>query len=231
MNEAEGFDGLRASDAERDRAAEFLREAMTSGRLNVEELDERLRLTFAAKTRPELERLVNDVLVPHADLHPLATPASVTAIDRLPVRHGENGARKILSILGASERKGRWRLGPVCSVVTVLGGSELDLSGAELAAEHVELKLFTVLGGAEVTVPPGLNVEISELAILGGNEIDLGDERPDPGGPTVHLRIVSILGGAEVRRGPKLTRKERKELRHRERELADLNQDASSPGA
>jgi hypothetical protein len=31
MNDPEGFDGLRASDAERDRAAEFLREAMTSG--------------------------------------------------------------------------------------------------------------------------------------------------------------------------------------------------------
>jgi len=228
MNDAQGFDGLRASDAERDRAAEFLREAMASGRLNVDELDERLRLTFAAKTRPELEHLVNDVLVPHGDLHPLATPASAAAPDRLPVRHGENGARKILSVLGASERKGRWRLGPVCSVVTVLGGSELDLTGAELAAEHVELKLFTVLGGAEVTVPPGLNVELSELAILGGNEIVLGDERPDPGGPTVHLRIVSILGGAEVRRGPKLTRKERKQLRRRELELADPNQDPGS---
>jgi len=224
MDDAEGFDGLRASDAERDRAAELLREAMTSGRLNVEELDDRLRLTFAAKTRPELERLVNDVLVPHGDLHPLAVAANVAAPDRLLVRQGEDGARRILSVLGASERKGRWRLGPVCSVVTVLGGSELDLSEAELAAEHVELKLFTVLGGAEITVPPGLNVEISELAILGGNEIHLGNERPDLGGPIVHLRIVSILGGAEVRRGPKLTRQERKALKRRDRELADTDQ-------
>jgi hypothetical protein len=90
-------------------------------------------------------------------------------------------------------------------VVNVLGGSTLDLSAAELAADRVELKIVCGLGGAEITVPPGLNVEVSQIAILGGNGIDVGDERPDPGGPVVRVRLVSILGGAEVRRGPKLT--------------------------
>ena len=82
----------------------------------------------------------------------------------------------------------------------------MPLGAAELAADRVELKIVSVLGGAELTLPPGLNVEISQIAILGGNEIDVGDERPDPGGPVVHLRLISILGGA------KLTRKQPKEL-------------------
>ena len=77
------------------------------------------------------------------------------------------------------------------------------MSEVELAADRTTLKVVSVLGGAELTLPAGLNVEISEVAILGGNEIDVGDERPDPGGPVVHVRLVSILGGA------KLTRKQR----------------------
>lgn len=209
---------LRASDAERERAADLLREAMTSGRLSVDELDDRMRRVFGATTRSELERLVGDVLVPADDSHPIADggarPAAGTA--RAPAGGGGAGTRRILSILSGSQRKGRWRLAASCSVVNVLGGSELDLSEAELGAARVELKVVTVLGGAEITVPAGLNVEISDLAILGGNGIEVGDEEPDPGGPVVHIRLVTILGGATVRRRPEQSRPADRELTDRQ---------------
>ena len=206
---------LRASDDERERAADLLREAMTSGRLGVDELDERMQLVFGAKTRVELERLVDDVLVPADDRHPIAAGAGtvIPSTPRLPVRQGDDGTRRIVSVLSGSDRKGRWRLAAACSVVNVLGGSHIDLGDVELAADRVELKVLTVLGGAEIIVPPGLNVEISEVAFLGGNEIDVGDERPDPGGPVVHVRLVSVLGGA------KLSRKQRTALTGSQREL------------
>jgi Domain of unknown function (DUF1707) len=147
---------LRASDAERERAADLLREAMASGRLSVDELDQRMRLVFSAKTRTELERLVDDVLVPTDDRHPIASPAAalVPGGGRLPGPGGEDGTRRIRSILGGSERRGRWRAAS-CSVVNVLGGSKLDLSEVELAADRVDLKIVSVLGGAEITLPPG----------------------------------------------------------------------------
>jgi Domain of unknown function (DUF1707) len=205
---------LRASDAERERAVDLLREAMTTGRLTADELGDRMQLVLTAKTRIELERLVNDVLVPFDDRHPVAggSVAPAPGIARPAVRPGTDGTRRILSILGGSRRTGRWRLAASCSVYNVLGGSELDLSAVELASERVELKVVSVLGGAEITLPTGMNVAVSEVAILGGNEVEIADEQPDPGGPVVHLRLISILGGAEVRRGPKLTRKQRKEL-------------------
>jgi Domain of unknown function (DUF1707) len=199
---------LRASDAERERATELLREAMTSGRLSVDELDDRVRLVLGARTRAELERLVEDVLVPLDDHHPIGAAPSVA---RPSVVRGETGTRRILAILGGSKRTGRWRLAASCSVLNVLGGSELDLTEVELTEDNVELRVVSVLGGAEITFPVGMNVEVSEVAILGGNEIEIADAEPDPGGPVVHLRVISILGGAEVRRGPKLTRKQRKE--------------------
>jgi hypothetical protein len=217
---------LRASDDERERAAQLLREAMASGRITVDELDERTRRVFAAATRAELEDLLNDVLVPADDRHPVAARGPTPA--RPVVRPGAEGTRRILSILSGHDRKGRWRVAPSCSVINVLGGSDIDLSEAELGAEHVELKVVTVLGGAEITVPEGLNVEISELSILGGNHVDVGNERPVSGGPLLRVHLVTVLGGVDIRRGPKLSGRQRRELKNRQRQRRRRELDAGS---
>jgi hypothetical protein len=52
---------LRASDADREAVAELLREAHAEGRLDYSELDERLTLTYAARTHAELDRLTADL--------------------------------------------------------------------------------------------------------------------------------------------------------------------------
>ena len=75
------------------------------------------------------------------------------------------------------------------------------------------------MGGSEIHVPEDLRVEISDLGIMGGNEIQRGApeaERHD--GPVVRLKLISIMGGTSVRRGRKLPWRERREKRrHRER--------------
>ena len=52
---------LRASDAERDAIAERLRRAAAEGRLEPEELEERLHAALRARTHGDLERLVVDL--------------------------------------------------------------------------------------------------------------------------------------------------------------------------
>jgi Domain of unknown function (DUF1707)/2TM domain len=52
---------IRASDAERERVAELLRDHAAEGRLGVDELDERLRRAYAARTRSELDGLTADL--------------------------------------------------------------------------------------------------------------------------------------------------------------------------
>ena len=47
---------LRASDDDRERVAERLRTGHTEGRLDLDELQERLERTYAAKTLGELPR-------------------------------------------------------------------------------------------------------------------------------------------------------------------------------
>jgi Flp pilus assembly protein TadB len=52
---------LRASDSDRERIAERLREATAEGRLLAHELEERLEATFAARTYGELDAVVADL--------------------------------------------------------------------------------------------------------------------------------------------------------------------------
>jgi hypothetical protein len=56
--------GLRASDADREFVAERLRDAAAEGRLEPEELEQRLEAAFSARTYGELTALVSD-LPPH----------------------------------------------------------------------------------------------------------------------------------------------------------------------
>ena len=64
MSQAQATSGepaVRASDAERDQAAEILRVAYAEGRLTRAELDERINVAYAAKTRADLCDLTGDL--------------------------------------------------------------------------------------------------------------------------------------------------------------------------
>ncbi len=58
--------GVRASDAERERAADTLRRHHADGRLTTDELEERTERAYAATTLGELDRLFADLPRPRA---------------------------------------------------------------------------------------------------------------------------------------------------------------------
>jgi hypothetical protein len=60
---------LRASDADRERTVELLREHHAVGRLTADEFHERLERAYAAKTRGDLDELLADL--PAIDLYRL----------------------------------------------------------------------------------------------------------------------------------------------------------------
>jgi hypothetical protein len=196
---------LRASDADRERTAELLRYAAGDGQLSMDELGDRLDDAYAARTRAELARLTGDLQAPGAVA---AEPAGGSG---LTVRRGPGGARWLVAIMSGCERSGRWRLSERVTSINFMGGSELDLTDAELASDRVELTVYSIMGGAEIRVPAGLTVEVSELALMGGNSVKLPTRRPGSG-PVLFLRLVSVMGGAEVKLGPKRSRRERKAL-------------------
>jgi hypothetical protein len=196
---------LRASDADRERTATTLTRAAGDGRIDVDELEERLQLAYAARTHGELEGLLTDIGTDVDAEHPG---------DRV-VAGGADGTSWVVSIMGGSDRKGRWRLAKRCTVVNVMGGSDLDLCDAELTDHVTELRVYSLMGGADIRVPDGVDVQVSKFAFMGGHGVELGDHVPPPGAPVIRIRLVSVMGGADVRRGRKLSRRERRELEQR----------------
>ncbi|MFC4053081.1 DUF1707 domain-containing protein [Actinomadura syzygii] len=65
---------IRASDADRDRVAESLREHCAEGRISMDELQERLEAVYGAKTLGDLQEVTSDL--PEEDLYQLPVPAS-----------------------------------------------------------------------------------------------------------------------------------------------------------
>ncbi len=212
---------LRASDAERERAVDILGHAATEGRLSVDELDGRIQSAYATRTVGELDRLLADVSLD--GLLAGHTVASSRASDRISVREGPGGARRVVSIMGGNHRRGHWRIARRCTVVNVMGGGEIDLCDVELSHPVTQLNVYSVMGGAEIRVPDGARVQVSKLALMGGNDVRLGDRPPRLEGPLIRIRLVSIMGGAKVRAGRRLSRSER--LRARELRLSEQSRE------
>jgi hypothetical protein len=69
------YSEFRASDAERERVVTFLREHALLGRLEDEELEERIGRAYGSVTVGDLERLISDL--PRADRRPAPRPRFV----------------------------------------------------------------------------------------------------------------------------------------------------------
>ena len=197
-----GEPGLRASDADRERVVDILRQAGGDGRLDVDELDERVQRAYATKTIAELRPLIADLTSADAIT---AQPAS-----GVTVRPGEGGTGTILSIMGGNDRKGRWRVAKHLKVINVMGGSDLDLNQAELSDRQVTITVFSLMGGSDIQVPSGVDVQVTKLGLMGGNDVELDNEPVPLGATVIRLRLVSIMGGTDVKQGPKLSRADRK---------------------
>jgi Domain of unknown function (DUF1707)/Cell wall-active antibiotics response 4TMS YvqF len=183
---------LRASDADRDRAATVLNEALAEGRLTAEEHSERLDSIYAAKTQADLVPLLDDLPTPAGDRAP--APASGTG----PERSYHGGP--IVAIFGGAVRKGRWRVPPSSTVVTVFGGADLDLRDAILPGQEITIKAISVFGGMSITVPPEMRVVDSGVAVFGGRDV-AGEtaESESPGSPVLRIQGACVFGGISVK--------------------------------
>ncbi len=192
---------LRASDADRERVADILREAAGDGRLTMEELDERLDAVYAAKTYAELEPITRDLPAAGTAHVPAPAPAPAGAPDRTGRFGGEPTSHNAVAILGGFSRKGDWVVPGEFSAVSILGGGEIDLREARFAEPTVTIHAVAILGGIEITVPEDALVHVTGVGIMGAFEhIASGESKP--GGPNVIVTGVALMGGVEIKRKP-----------------------------
>jgi hypothetical protein len=201
---------LRASDADRERVADVIRQAAGEGRLTMEELDERLDAVYAAKSYAELAPITRDLpQVPGG-----AAPAPGPAGD--PQRFGaEPTSHGAFAIMGGFSRKGDWVVPEEFTAFAFMGGGEIDLREARYAARTATIHAVTFMGGIEVTVPEDANVRVTGIGIMGAFDHQSGGTG-EPGGPTIIVNGVAFMGGVEVkRRPPTKAKRERLDSRRR----------------
>jgi hypothetical protein len=187
---------IRVSDADRERVAERLRDAAGEGRLTIEELDERVELAYGARTGTDLAPLTADLPEPAAG-------------EAAPVRRGAGKARRwIVAVMGGGNLRGRWLAGRKLTSIAVMGGGEIDLRNAVMTEGDLHITIFAFMGGVSVVVPPGIDVELTGFALMGGNDANVPHQDLPPGARRVHVRAISIMGGSDVR----MKRRDRKAL-------------------
>lgn len=191
----------------------------------VEEFERRVDEAHKAASVDQLKELLRDL--PGGNL-PMASgrrpmPAPKPQRGVTAAAH-EKEREIVVAIMGGSSRKGRWHPARKNFAFAVMGGTELDFREASLPPGVTEVQVFAVMGGAEIVVPPGVNVESHGIGILGGFDHAADEGDYDIDAPTLRIAGLAVMGGVgisvrypgesvrEAKRRRKLEAKERRRL-------------------
>lgn len=173
---------VRPSDPEREAAQEALRAAVVEGRITLDEFGDRIASAYTTTSRQELVALTADV--------PVVPSPSVPS----------KATTWIFGIFGGDDRAGRWKLAKKCWVINVMGGADLDLRSATISGPVTDITVISIMGGSDIIVPDGVEVEPSGFALFGGNDVRLSGDPAPPGAPLLRIRAFSFMGGTDIKR-------------------------------
>ena len=184
---------------QRDAAVARLTQAFAEGRIELEDLEQRLDIVMRCTTLEDLKLTLTGLDAPAAPAAPageseVRVPAPPFRTDR------PKASPRTIVVMSGTHRRGRWVPAPIHRVYAFMGGAKLDLREAELLPGVTEIRLNVLMGGVSVIVPPDMDVEVDGWAIMGG--IEERDVHPAPLETQVrrlriHARI--IMGGVDVK--------------------------------
>lgn len=187
---------LRVGNAERDAVVERLHEAGAEGRLDLDELGERIQAALEAKTYADLDRLVDDLpgdpaSVAFGAVEPAPLP-TLGALHR--VAPGDHPDRPLDVTAGWENevRRGRWEVPRYLRANPSF--SNIELSFLEVGSPHREIHLEVIkgLGKTTIVVPFGWGVDIAHLEKTAGSvrtEVDAIASERNP-----LIRVVGNVG-------------------------------------
>lgn len=198
MTEPDRTPDLRISDAERHQVAEVLRQAAGEGRIDLEELDERLEATYAARTYADLVPITLDL--------PSAAEAAARPASRPVEPAGDSRPQRHLAVMGGLERKGAWTVPSAMTIACLMGGADLDLREARWTGGECVLTVNAFMGGASIVVGPDVDVVMEGIGIMGGysgpSDKHVRAELTDDS-PVLRVKGVAVWGGVAVERRPR----------------------------
>ncbi|MGW0813749.1 DUF1707 SHOCT-like domain-containing protein [Streptomyces viridiviolaceus] len=207
---------LRASDADRERVAEVLRDALAEGRLDMSEFEERLDATYRARTYGELAPITRDLPVGAAPRVSMTKEPEVTGDWADRITGGEGSSSWAVAVMSGFQRKGRWTVPKRFNSFAFWGGGDIDLREARFADREVVINCVAIMGGMNVIVPPGVEVVVRGIGIMGGFDQREEGVIGEPGAPRVIITGFAFWGGVGVVR--KLTRAEKLRVKEERRQ-------------
>jgi hypothetical protein len=185
---------LRISDEDRHQVAELLRHAAGEGRIDLEELDERLEAAYAAKTYGELVPITADLPVQA----PGTLPAPRAAASAVPATDYASS----VAIMSDCTRRGVWRVPDRHTAFALMGSVTLDLREAVFERRETTIFANAIMAGIDIVVNPHTHVIVEGAGIMG----DFSEARSKvlaelgPDSPVVRVKGVALMAGVNVKR-------------------------------
>jgi hypothetical protein len=172
------FPEMRASDADRDRVLDMLRDAAGDGRLTTAEFDERMEAALSSRTLGELAVLTADLGPGPGGPGGPGGAGAATAQAEDVVRIDQRG--------GSVQRTGRWVIPRRLELRPSWCDVTLDFTEAVIAADTLLIEMSMRGGSLILVTRPGIVVEAGSLAVR-YTDVEI---RPDtkPGVPVI-LRV------------------------------------------
>jgi formylglycine-generating enzyme required for sulfatase activity len=188
---------LRISDQDRHKVSEVLRQAAGEGRIDLDELEERLEATYAAKTYAELVPITADLPAHHG----LTPGASVVPHRAVPEVTGTAYSTS-LAMMSETRRQGAWLVPEQHTAFSMMGSVHLDLREATFAAKEVTINAFSIMGDVTVVVNAHTRVVVDGVAVMA----EFGESRSrvvaelTGDSPVVHVKGLALMAGVHVKR-------------------------------
>jgi len=182
---------LRASDGDRDRVIELLRAAVTDGRLDIAEFDERLGAALTARTIDALAPLTADLIAAPGSGRELALPLVGTTALSTP---------ELITIkakYGLARRDGRWVLPRRLVVHTSWTEVTLDLTSAIRSEPAVVIEMRVHGGKVELILAPGMLIDANELTVRYG-KVEIGRDTVDNTPETLLVRLTGRMKYGQI---------------------------------
>jgi len=182
-------DTARAADADREAAAEKLRVAAAEGRIDFEELDDRLGQAYSAATYGQLRALVADLPI---------QPASMPRHDALPepetLALKTTGGRNL-------KQSGRWTVPRRITAEAPTGFITIDFTQASCAHREVVVEAVTQspTGWIRLILPDGWAARIGPSSTSTSHISNKAAETADPGAPTVIVTGHPVHGYIKIK--------------------------------
>jgi hypothetical protein len=130
--------------------------------------------------------------------------SAVVTKSRLPVVDDPTGERiTLVSIFSGTALRPTTRSFRGGTIVSMFGGTSLDLRRADLPAEGAHLSITTAYGGTEITVPDTWSVAVDGTTLLGGVSVRRV-EATIGSAPLLTIDARTVFGGLSVTGRPVL---------------------------